>query len=166
MSLLVPDTGLLFWMCLSFGIVFFVLARYGFPVILNKVEERRVFIQKSLDDAITAKSMLVNIKSESDAILVRAREEQMKIIQEANQLKKSIIKSANDEARALTKRQIEGIRLEIQNEKESAMRDVRSQIALLSVDIAEKLVRSELKKDPAQMELINRLLNESSGLNS
>src|SRR5512133_2951325 len=166
MSLLVPDTGLLFWMCLSFGIVFFVLARYGFPVILKKVEERRVFIQKSLDDAITAKSMLENVKSESDAILVRAREEQMKIIQEANQLKKSIIKSANDEARALTKRQIEGIRLEIQNEKESAMRDVRSQIALLSVDIAEKLVRSELKKDPAQMELINRLLNESSGLNS
>ena len=166
MSLLVPESGLLFWMCLSFGIVFFIVARYGFPVILKSVEERRIFIQKSLDDANTAKAMLENIKSESEAMIASAREEQMNIIREANKLKNSIIKSANDEARELTKKQIESVRIEIQNEKEGAMRDIRSQIALLSVDIAEKLVRTELKESPAQMQLINKLLNESSPFKS
>ena len=166
MSLLVPESGLLFWMCLSFGIVFFIVARYGFPVILKSVEERRIFIQKSLDDANTAKAMLENIKSESEAMIASAREEQMNIIREANKLKNSIIKSANDEARELTKKQIESVRIEIQNEKEGAMRDIRSQIALLSVDIAEKLIRTELKESPAQMQLINKLLNESSPFKS
>lgn len=166
MSLLVPESGLLFWMCLSFGIVFFIVARYGFPVILKSVEERRIFIQKSLDDANTAKAMLENIKSESEAMIASAREEQMNIIREANKLKNSIIKSANDEARELTKKQIESVRVEIQNEKEGAMRDIRSQIALLSVDIAEKLIRTELKESPAQMQLINKLLNESSPFKS
>lgn len=162
MSLLVPESGLLFWMCLSFGIVIFIVAKYGFPVILKSVEERRIFIQKSLDDANTAKAMLENIKTESKAMIANAREEQMIIIREANKLKNSIIKSANDEARELTKKQIESIRVEIQNEKEIAMRDIRSQIAILSVDIAEKLVRTELKESPAQMQLIDKLLNESS----
>ena len=166
MSLLVPESGLLFWMCLSFGIVFFVVARYGFPVILKSVEERRVFIQKSLDDANTAKAMLENIKIESKAMIASAREEQMIIIREANKLKNSIIKSANDEARELTKKQIESVKVEIQNEKEIAMRDIRSQIAILSVDIAEKLVRAELKETSAQTQLINKLLNDSSALKS
>lgn len=166
MSLLVPESGLLFWMCLSFGIVFFIVARYGFPVILKSVEERRVFIQKSLDDANTAKAMLENIKSESEKMIDRARDEQMNIIREANKLKNSIIKSANDNARELTKKQIESVRVEIQNEKEIAIRDIRSQITLLSVGIAEKLVRTELKESPAQMLLIDKLLNESSPFKS
>jgi len=153
-------------MCLSFGIVFFIVARYGFPVILKSVDERRSFIQKSLDDANTAKAMLDNIKSESEAIIASAREEQMIIIREANKLKNSIIKTANDEAREITRKQIESVRVEIQNEKDSAIRDIRSQIALLAVDIAEKLVRNELKESPAQMQLINKLLNESSPFKS
>ena len=162
MSLLVPESGLLFWMCISFGIVFFIVARYGFPVILKSVDERRDFIQKTLDDANTAKAMLDNIKSEGEAIIASAREEQMIIIREANKLKNSIIKTADDEAREITRKQIESVRVEIQNEKDSAIRDIRSQIALLAVDIAEKLVRTELKESPAQMQLINKLLNESS----
>ncbi|EKD30910.1 MAG: ATP synthase subunit b [uncultured bacterium] len=166
MSLLVPESGLLFWMCLSFGIVIFIVAKYGFPVILKSVEERRVFIQKSLDDANTAKEMLENIKSERKAMIASTREEQMTIIREANKLKNSIIKSANDEARELTKKQIESVKVEIQNEKEIAMRDIRSQIAILSVDIAEKLVRTELKETSAQTQLINKLLNESSAFKS
>lgn len=166
MSLLVPESGLLFWMCISFGIVFFIVARYGFPVILKSVDERRAFIQKSLDDANTAKAMLDNIKSESEAIIASAREEQMIIIREANKLKNSIIKTANDEAREITRKQIESVRVEIQNEKDSAIRDIRSQIALLAVDIAEKLVRTELKESSAQMQLINKLLNESSPFKS
>lgn len=166
MSLLVPESGLLFWMCISFGIVFFIVARYGFPVILKSVDERRAFIQKSLDDANTAKAMLDNIKSESEAIIASAREEQMNIIREANKLKNSIIKTANDEAREITRKQIDSVRVEIQNEKDSAIRDIRSQIALLAVDIAEKLVRTELKESPAQMQLINKLLNESSPFKS
>lgn len=166
MSLLVPESGLLFWMCLSFGIVIFIVAKYGFPVILKSVEERRVFIQKSLDDANTAKAMLENIKTESKAMIASAREEQMTIIREANKLKNTIIKSANDEARELTKKQIESVKVEIQNEKEIAMRDIRSQIAILSVDIAEKLVRTELKETSAQTQLINKLLKDSSAFKS
>ena len=80
MGLLQPESGLLFWMLLSFIVVFVILAKYGFPVITKMVEERRVFVEKSLEAAKEAKAQLDNIKTESEALLQQAREDQMKIL--------------------------------------------------------------------------------------
>ncbi|MFA6334756.1 MAG: F0F1 ATP synthase subunit B [Bacteroidales bacterium] len=166
MSLLLPDAGLLFWMIISFGTVFFILAKYGFPVIVKMVEERRAYIQKSLDDARLAKDQLNNLKVESDAIISSAREEQMKILHEANQIKENIVNSAKQEAKELTAKQIDDAKREITKEKEAAIRSIRLQIAMLSVEVAEKVVRTELSKTPAQMDMINRFLEETSELKS
>ena len=98
MGLLQPEAGLLFWMLLSFIVVFVILAKYGFPVITKMVEERRVFVEKSLEAAKEAKAQLDNIKTESEALLQSAREEQMKILSEAAAAKERIISQAKNEA--------------------------------------------------------------------
>ena len=79
MSLLVPDSGLLFWMLLSFGIVFFVLAKYGFPVIVKMVNERKEYIDRSLVVAKEANEQLANLKAEGETIMAKAHEEQARM---------------------------------------------------------------------------------------
>ena len=150
MGLLQPESGLLFWMLLSFIVVFVILAKYGFPVITKMVEERRVFVEKSLEAAKEAKAQLDNIKTESEALLQQAREDQMKILNEAAAAKERIISEAKGQAQAEAQKQL----------KEAAVREVRSQIAMLSVDIAEKVIRNKLDNTPAQMSMIDRLLEE------
>jgi len=166
MSLLTPETGLLFWMLLSFGTVFFILSKYGFPVIVKMVENRRAYIQKSLDDAKDAKNHMENLMAESNNIIATAREEQIRILREANHVRESIIGSAKQEAREITAKQIEETRKEIIKERDIAIKNIRAQIALLSVDIAEKVIRAKLQKTPAQMDMINRFLEETSDLKS
>ena len=160
MGLLQPEAGLLFWMLLSFIMVFVILAKYGFPVITKMVEERRVFVEKSLEAAKEAKAQLDNIKTESEALLQSAREEQMKILSEAAAAKERIISQAKNEASIEAQKQWEEAKRQIQLEKEAAVREVRSQIALLSVGIAEKVLRNKLDDAPSQMSMINRMLDE------
>lgn len=166
MSLLIPESGLLFWMLVSFGLVFLILARYGFPVIVKMVEDRRAFIQKSLDDAQTAKAQLDNLRAESDSIVSYARAEQVKILNEANLIKEQIINSAKQEAKNISAQMMEDTKRELSIERELSLKKIRSQIAALSVEVAEKVVRAELNKTPAQMDMINRFLDESSEMRS
>jgi len=160
MSLLLPESGLLFWMLLSFGIVVFILAKYGFPVIVKMVEERRKYIDESLLVAQKANEELKNIKSESEAILNEARKEQVRILHEAAQSSNLLIKEAKDKAGIEAQKVIDDARKQIQNEKDSAMREIRLQVAELSVDIAEKVLREKLGKKEEQMSMINRLIDE------
>ena len=160
MGLLQPESGLLFWMLLSFIVVFVILAKYCFPVITKMVEERRVFVEKSLEAAKEAKAQLDNIKTESEALLQQAREDQMKILNEAAAAKERIISEAKGQAQAEAQKQLEEAKRQIRLEKEAAVREVRSQIAMLSVDIAEKVIRNKLDNTPAQMSMIDRLLEE------
>ena len=100
MSLLVPETGLLFWMLLAFGVVFFVLAKYGWPVIVGMVEKRSDFINESVRVAEEAKLQLDNIKATSDAIINEARQKQMEILQQAAEMKEKMIEDAKTKAGA------------------------------------------------------------------
>ena len=160
MGLLQPESGLLFWMLLSFIVVFVILAKYGFPVITKMVEERRVFVEKSLEAAKEAKAQLDNIKTESEALLQQAREDQMKILNEAAAAKERIISEAKGQAQEEAQKQLEEANRQIRLVKVAAVREVRSQIAMLSVDIAEKVIRNKLDNTPAQMSMIDRLLEE------
>ena len=91
MSLLLPESGLLFWMLLSFGIVFAVLAKYGFPIIIKMVEDRKVYIDQSLQVAKEANEQLARLKSEGEAIVLSANKEQGRILKEAMQEGEQII---------------------------------------------------------------------------
>ncbi len=160
MSLLVPETGLLFWMLLSFGIVFFLVARYGFPVILKMVEERKEYIDRSLEAAKEANRQLADIKSESEAILAKAHEEQTRLLNEAVATRDRILSEAKAQAAIEGKKQLDEIKLQIEAEKNEAIRSIRRQVAALSVDVAGKVLRKELSEDKEQMAMIDRLLDE------
>ena len=160
MGLLQPESGLLIWMLLSFAVVFVILAKFGFPVITRMVEERRVFVEKSLEAAKEANAQLAGIKAESEALLQKAREEQMKILNEAAATRERIIAEAREKAQAEGQKQLDEAKRQIRIEKEAAIREVRGQIAMLSVDIAEKVIRNKLDSSPAQMTMIDRMLDE------
>lgn len=161
MGLLLPESGLLFWMLLSFGVVFAVLAKYGFPVITRMVEERRAYVEQSLQAAQEANDQLAQVKAQSEALLQSAREQQMKILNEASATRDQIVAEAKAKAQAETQRQIDDAKRQIRLEQEAAVRAARSQIALLAVDIAGKVIRAKLDTSTAQMSMIDRLLDEA-----
>lgn len=163
MGLLTPDPGLLFWMVIVFGIVFFLLAKYGFPVIIKMVDDRKAYIDDSLKTAREANTQLANVRIESEKILAQAREEQARILKSATETRDRIIKDAQDRARLEGDRLMEEMKKQIETEKESAIRDIRRQVAVLSVGISEKVLRKKLEDDKEQKELTDRLLNEIIG---
>ncbi len=159
--LLQPEAGLLFWMFLSFGIVFAVLAKFGFPIITKMVEDRNAYIEKSLDAAKEANKQLAHIKEQSEAILASAREEQVKILKDAESTRTRVINESKELARAEGLKELEELRKQMKLEKEDAIKDIRRQVALLSVDIAEKIIRNNLNSNAEQMAMIDRLMDES-----
>ena len=160
MSLLLPDTGLLFWMLLSFGIVFFVLAKFGFPAITNMVDKRNAYIEKSLENAKEANEKLAAVKTEGEAILAEARNARQSMLEEISELRKDLINEAKQTAQKEADKVMETTRVALQREKDDAMRDLKNQVAVLSVDIAEKIMRKNLETTPEQKDMVNRLLNE------
>ena len=159
MSLLTPDSGLLFWMIVSFGIVFVILSKYGFPVIIKAVEQRKAYIDNSLETARQANEQLANIQAEGARILAEAKEKQNAILKEAFAEKEQIIDEAHRKAAAETRLQVEEA---FREEKEKAIREVRSEIADLSIAIAEKVMKEKISRDKEQQQIIDRLLDEVS----
>lgn len=160
MSLLLPDSGLLFWMFLSFGIVFVVLAKYGFPIIVKMVESRKTYIDQSLEVAREANAQLSKLKEQGEALVVAANKEQGRILKEAMQERDKIIHEARKQAEAAAQKELDEVKKQIQIEKDEAIRDIRRQVAILSVDIAEKVIRKNLDDKREQMEMIDRMLDE------
>ena len=160
MSLLLPDSGLLFWMLLSFGIVFVVLAKYGFPVITKMVEGRKTYIDQSMAVAREANAQLSKLKEESEQLVAAANKEQGRILREAMHERDKIIVEARKQAEVAAQKELDEVRRQIQLEKEEAIRDIRRQVAMLSVDVAEKILRKDLTGEKEHVELIERLLDE------
>lgn len=161
-SILTPDIGLLFWMLVAFLVVFFVLAKFGFPVITKMVEERKNFINESLLNAREANQKLASIQAEGEAILKEAREQQATILREAMATRENIIKDAREKAQTEGSKLLEEAKAQILVEKENALRDIRSTVADISVQIAEKMLRTKLEGDKEQEKLIERMLDEMS----
>jgi F-type H+-transporting ATPase subunit b len=162
MSLLLPDTGLLFWMSLVFLIVLFILWKWGFPAIVKMVNDRKAFIDESLRKAHEANEKLANIQKEGESILQEAREKQAQILREAAETREAIVKKAEDKARDEGARLLADAKAQIETEKQNAIRDIRTQVAELSVQIAEKILREKLSDQKQQNELIDRLLDDIS----
>lgn len=149
-------------MLLAFLVVFGVLAKFGFPAIINMVDERNKYIDESLRKAHEAQERLANIEKEGESILQEAREKQAQILKEAAETRDAIVEKAQDKARAEGARLMEDARVAIEQEKKAAIADIRKQVATLSVEIAEKVLKQNLKDDKAQMDLIDRMLDDVS----
>lgn len=162
MNLVTPDFGLLFWMVVIFGIVFFLLAKFGFPVITSSVDKRSAKIAQSLKDADELQARMAEWKSEHARMMEEVRREQSSILREATETKARIVADAKAQARAEADRILAEAKLQIEAEKESALRDVRREVALLSVQVAEKVLRHELQDEGSQRAFIDQLVDEAS----
>ena len=159
-SILTPDPGLLVWMLAAFLVVFFVLAKFGFPAITNMVEKRKNFIDESLRKAHEASVRLENIKQESESILQEARDKQAAILKEAAATRDSIVETAQAKAREESARIISEAKAEIERQKQAAISAIRGEVARLSVEVSEKVLRQKLGTNEAQMDYIERMLDE------
>lgn len=160
MELFTPEVGLIFWMLIPFLIVLFVLTKYGFPIIVKMIEERKNYIHESLLMAQKARIELQQVKAEGDQIIANARKEHQAILTEAGQLRDKLINEARTAALVEADKVITESRKLIQHEKEEALRDIRSQVAEMSVSISEKLMRAKLNENGEQQKMIERLLDE------
>ena len=162
MDLVIPSTGLLFWMTITFIVVFLLLWGFGFPVITGMVKERQAFIDESLKKAHEANERLANIQKEGESILQEAREKQAQILKEAAETRDAIVEQAQTKARSEGARLLDEAKAAIEQEKKAAIADIRQQVATLSVQIAEKVLKQNLKDDKSQMDLIDRMLDDVS----
>lgn len=160
MGLLTPDPGLLFWMVLSFGVVFFLLAKFGFPVIVKALKDRQEFIAQSLLSAKQANEKLESIQAEGEALLQNARSRQQDIISEAMAEKQKIVAAAKEQAESEAHRIAEEAAKSIEAAKSEALKDVHDEVAGLALQIAEQVLRSKLQDRDEQQAAIERMLKE------
>lgn len=160
MSLITPDFGLIFWMTLIFAIVFFIVAKFGFPVITGMAGKRADKIAEGLRKAEEARVQYEELSTRCELMLKEAKEKQAAMLKEASAQSEQIVAKAKLQAQDEAAKLLENARVQIQAEKESAMREMRREIAGISVSIAEKVVRRELSSDQAHTDYLNTLLDE------
>ena len=160
MNLITPDFGLIFWMLIGFGILFFILAKFAWPIITKAISQREEYIQEQLDAADTVKREMKNLQAEHHKLLQEAKEERDKILADA----RKIVDKMNEEARILRDKEHDArmaeTKIAIQNEKMKALTDIKNEIALLSIDVAEKILSEELSTQTKQEEMISKWVNE------
>ncbi len=162
MGLLQPESGLIVWMVLAFGVVFFLLVKYGFPAITGMVEKQRKYVEDSMQAAEEANARLAGIQKSSEALLAETRVKQAEIMRQAQELREEMLKQAREEARAEGARQMEEMRRRMEAERAQAMRRMRDEIVSLSVGIASRLLNRELESSEAQAGLIDEMLEKTS----
>ena len=164
MSLLTPDFGLLFWMLVSFLIVVGVVGKFGFPVITRMVRERREHIEKSLEAAEEANRRLADVRQESERIIADAQSRQAEIINKAVSEGEQIVENARNKAIQETEKQLDAARKRVDVMKGKALGEVNSEVAMLSVEIAEKILRRKLGDRAHQEELIIKMIEEAESI--
>lgn len=160
MELIKPAIGLMFWMLVSFGIILFILKKFAWKPILNILKNREESIKKALNDAESARLEMANFRNESERIINSAKAERDNIIKEARDAKDAIISEAKNTAREAAEKIMASARENIQNEKMAAVTELKNQVASLSIQVAEKILKEELAADEKRNAYINKMLNE------
>jgi F-type H+-transporting ATPase subunit b len=162
MKLVTPDIGLLFWMIVSFSIVLFLLKKYAWKPIMKALNEREQNITEALNTARKAKEEMAALKSDNERLLNEARGERDKMLKEARDTKDSIIAEAKGKAQAEANKIMASARDAINNEKLAAITELKNQVAKMSIEIAEKILRQELSNDEKQKALMENLIKDIS----
>ena len=160
MELVKPEFGLIFWMTVSFLIVVFILRKFAWGPILSSLKERETSIEDALNAAKKAKDEVANMKAENEQLLKQARNERDMMLKEARDTKDAIVNEARAKAQTEADRMITIARETIQNEKMAAITELKNQVATLSIEIAEKVIRQQLASDEKQKALVNDLLKD------
>ena len=162
MDLVTPDVGLLFWTFVSFAILYFLLKRFAWKPILGSVNEREQSIHEALLAAENAKKEMQNLKSDNEKILKEAKVERENMLKDAREIKAKLISEAENQAKIQASKLIESAQIAIQNEKNSAMNELKQTVVELSIGIAEKVISNELEDKNKQLKVVETMLNEAS----
>lgn len=165
MSLLTPNPGLIFWMLVVFLILVFILSKYAWGPIINGLKERENEIQGALDLAKKTKEEMAQLKSDNERLIIEANAARDRIIKEAKEAADRLVEAAKDKATAEGNRIIESAREAIRSEQAAAVAQIKREVATLSIDIAEKVLRRELSDKSAQEKLVADLVKDSVKLN-
>ncbi len=160
MELITPGIGLLFWMFVMFGIVLLILKKFAWKPILKALSDRETSIRDALLSADTAKKEMEKLKADNEVIMAEARAEREKIVQEAKQIREKLISEAKNEANEEAKKILKSARKDIENEKVTAISEVKNKVAELSIEIAEKILKEKLADTREQKSIIDRLVKE------
>lgn len=156
MELVMPGIGVLFWTCLIFLVLFFILRKWAFPVIDTMLKKREDKISSALQQAETTREEMAKLKSEHEDLVASARKERERILSEANELKRQIEEGGRQKAKEEYRRIVSAARADIEREKQEAMEEIRVQVANISIDVAEKILQAELKDRDRQRNLIDK----------
>lgn len=162
MDLLTPDIGLLFWTFISFAILFFVLKKFAWKPIVKTVNDRENSIKEALASADAAKREMQNLTADNEKLLKEARVERDALMKEARELKTKMIADAKEEAKIEGAKMIANAQAAIQSEKKAAIAEIKTQVASLSIEIAEKVVNEELSNKDKQLKLVSDLLGDAT----
>ncbi len=153
--------GLFFWQLLMFVLLVVLLRKFAWKPILNAIESREEGIKDALDSAEKAKLEMANLNADNERLLQDARNERETMMKEAREIKTKMIADAKEEAQAEANKTIANAQAAIESEKKAAVAELKSTVATLSVEIAEKMVKSELSSKDKQLELVNTMLNDA-----
>jgi F-type H+-transporting ATPase subunit b len=160
MELVKPSIGLIFWMVVSFSIILFLLKKFAWKPILGMIKEREESIENALASAEKAKEEMKALQSNNEKILADARAERDLLLKDARDIREKMISDAKSMASKEGERMLAAARENIQNEKMAAITELKNQVASLSIDIAEKILKSELSSDEKQKSLVTTLLKD------
>ena len=152
--------GLFFWQTVIFILLIFLLKKYAWKPILDAVNEREEGIKNALLSAEKAKEEMASLQSDNEETLKKARAERDLLLKEAREMKQQLIDEAKNEAQTEAKKIIAQAQTTIQNEKKAAISDLKNQVAILSIDIAEKVLKEKLSDDKTQMNLVKDLVKD------
>ena len=160
MDLITPGFGLIFWQTLMFLGILLVLGKYAWKPIMEALRSREESIEAALRSAKKARKEMEDLKADNAKILDEARNEKANILKEATKMANDIKEKAQEDASKIGDKMIEDARAIINSEKEKALREIKGQVAELSLDIAEKLLKKNLEGDKAQNELIQGYIKD------
>ena len=160
MDLLLPGIGLLIWTLIAFLLVFFILKKFAWKIIIQSLNDREKGIADSLETAQKVKAEMVQLKSENEALMVQAREERTKMLKEAKETKDKLISDAKEQAKAEAAKVIADAYAAIETKKMAALTDVKNQIGNMVIEISEKVIRRQLDNKAEQEKYIQQMAGE------
>ena len=160
MELLTPKLGLFIWALIIFLILVMLLKKFAWKPIIAALKAREEGIQSSIDEAKKVRSEMANLKAENENLLAQARAEREALLKEARTMGEEIVAKSHRDAEAEYKRMVEKALEDIRSEKMRALVDVKNQVANLSIEVAEKILRQELTNTKTQEDVVNRFVND------
>jgi F-type H+-transporting ATPase subunit b len=160
MSLVTPDLGLIFWTLVTFLLLVFLLGKFAWKPILKMVNEREASIEEALKAAERARDEMKSLQADNEAIMKEAREERERILKEAREMKNKIVSDAKDAASAEAEKAVTSAKAAIEAEKAAAVAELKNQAAVLSIEVAEKVLGQELSAENKQAEMIGKMIDE------